>query len=61
MRRAFDSRKTSGVPQLASFITDRHLSVTNLFDNTAAIGMVINNGVFHPRGRSLGLQLTKRF
>ncbi len=33
----------------------------NAFDNTDPIGMVVNNGVFHPRGRSLGAQLTKRF
>jgi outer membrane receptor protein involved in Fe transport len=41
--------------------TDLRLSAMNLFDNTGAMGMAINNGVFHPRGRSLGLQLTKRF
>ena len=25
------------------------------------IGMVVNNGVFHPRGRGLGFQVSKRF
>ena len=41
--------------------TDVRLFAMNLFDNTSPIGMVINNGVFHPRGRSVGIQLTKRF
>lgn len=40
---------------------DVRLSVMNLFDNTEPVGMVVNNGVFHPRGRNLGIQLTKRF
>lgn len=34
---------------------------TNLLDNTGPIGMVVNNGVFHPRGRNIGLQISKRF
>jgi hypothetical protein len=33
----------------------------NVLDNTEPVGMVINNGVFHPRGRNIGLQITKRF
>jgi len=33
----------------------------NLLDNTDPIGMVINNGVYHPRGRSLGFQLSQTF
>jgi hypothetical protein len=33
----------------------------NVLDNTEPVGMVINNGVFHPRGRNIGFQLTKRF
>jgi outer membrane cobalamin receptor len=33
----------------------------NLLDNTDAVGMVINNGVYHPRGRSLGFQLSQTF
>jgi outer membrane cobalamin receptor len=33
----------------------------NLLDNTAPVGMVINNGVYHPRGRSLGVQLSQSF
>jgi outer membrane cobalamin receptor len=33
----------------------------NLLDNTDAVGMVINNGVYHPRGRSLGFQLSQSF
>ena len=41
--------------------TDLRVSAMNLFDNTGSIGMAINNGVYHPRGRSLGVQLTKRF
>jgi outer membrane receptor protein involved in Fe transport len=40
---------------------DVNLFLTNVFDNTDPIGMVVNNGVYHPRGRSLGFQLTKRF
>jgi outer membrane receptor protein involved in Fe transport len=35
--------------------------VTNLFDNTEPVGMVINNGVFHPRGRNIGFQFSTRF
>ena len=40
-----------------------HLRVfgMNLLDNTDAVGMVINNGVYHPRGRSLGFQITQTF
>jgi outer membrane receptor protein involved in Fe transport len=34
---------------------------TNLFNNTDPVGMAINNGVFHPRGRNIGVQLSKRF
>jgi outer membrane receptor protein involved in Fe transport len=41
--------------------TDLRLFAMNLANNTSPVGMAINNGVFHPRGRSLGLQLTKRF
>jgi outer membrane cobalamin receptor len=41
--------------------TDLRVFAMNLLDNAEPIGMAINNGVFHPRGRSLGLQLTKRF
>jgi outer membrane receptor protein involved in Fe transport len=33
----------------------------NLLDNTNPVGMVINNGVYHPRGRSLGFQLSQTF
>ena len=33
----------------------------NLLDNTDPVGMVINNGVYHPRGRSLGFQLSQTF
>jgi len=40
---------------------DLRVFAMNLFDNVEPIGMAINNGVFHPRGRSVGLQLTKRF
>jgi outer membrane cobalamin receptor len=40
---------------------DVSLFATNVFDNSDAIGMVVNNGVFHPRGRSLGFQVSKRF
>jgi outer membrane receptor protein involved in Fe transport len=40
---------------------DLRLFAMNLLNNTSPIGMAINNGVFHPRGRSLGLQVTKRF
>ena len=40
---------------------DVRLFITNVFDNTNPIGMVVNNGVFHPRGRGLGFQLSRRF
>jgi hypothetical protein len=40
---------------------DLRLSAMNLSNNTEPVGMVVNNGVFHPRGRSLGIQLTKGF
>ena len=40
---------------------DVRLFITNVFDNTNPIGMVVNNGVFHPRGRGLGVQLSRRF
>jgi hypothetical protein len=40
---------------------DLSLFVTNLFDNADPIGLVVNNGVFHPRGRGLGFHLSKRF
>ena len=40
---------------------DLSVFATNLFDNTDPIGMVVNNGVYHPRGRGLGFQITKRF
>jgi outer membrane receptor protein involved in Fe transport len=40
---------------------DLRVSALNLFDNMDAVGMVVNNGVFHPRGRNIGLQLSKRF
>ena len=40
---------------------DLRLSVMNLLDNAQPIGMVVNNGVFHPRGRNAGVQLSKRF
>jgi outer membrane receptor protein involved in Fe transport len=33
----------------------------NLLDNTDPVGMVINNGVYHPRGRSVGFQLSQTF
>ena len=40
---------------------DLRVSAMNLSNNTEPIGMVVNNGVFHPRGRNLGIQLSKRF
>ena len=40
---------------------DFRLSVMNLFNHTDAVGMVVNNGVFNPRGRNVGVQLSKRF
>jgi hypothetical protein len=35
--------------------------VNNVLNNTDPVGMAINNGVYHPRGRNLGFQLSKRF
>ena len=40
---------------------DLTLFANNLFNNTDAVGMVVNNGVYHPRGRNLGFQVSKRF
>ena len=40
---------------------DLTLFANNLFNNTDAVGMVVNNGVYHPRGRNLGVQVSKRF
>ena len=40
---------------------DLTLFANNLLDNTDAVGMVVNNGVYHPRGRNLGFQVSKRF
>jgi hypothetical protein len=37
------------------------LSAMNVFNNTDPTGMVVNNGVFNPRGRSLSVQLSKGF
>ena len=35
--------------------------VTNMFNNVEPVGMVINNGVYHPRGRNIGFQVSARF
>jgi hypothetical protein len=40
---------------------DVSLFATNVFNNTSPIGMVVNNGVYHPRGRGLGFHISKRF
>jgi outer membrane receptor protein involved in Fe transport len=40
---------------------DVRVAGTNLLNNTDPVGMAINNGVFHPRGRNLSVQLTVRF
>ena len=40
---------------------DLRLSAMNLFDNTAPVGMVVNNGALDARGRNLGVQLSKGF
>ena len=40
---------------------DFKLTGMNLFGNTDPVGMAINNGVYHPRGRSLGFQLSARY
>ncbi len=40
---------------------DLRLSGMNLLNNVDPVGMVVNNGVFHPRGRNFGIQLSKRF
>jgi hypothetical protein len=40
---------------------DVRLSVMNMFNSTDPTGMVVNNGVFSPRGRNIGIQLTERF
>jgi outer membrane receptor protein involved in Fe transport len=40
---------------------DLRVTGMNMLDNTNAVGMVINNGVFHPRGRNVAVQLTRRF
>ena len=35
--------------------------VTNVFDNTHAIGMAVNNGWFNPRGRNIGASLAYKW
>jgi outer membrane receptor protein involved in Fe transport len=40
---------------------DFRVTATNLLDNTDPVGMVVNNGVFHPRGRNVALQFSTRF
>lgn len=40
---------------------DVSLFAMNLFDNTEPVGMVVNNGVFHPRGRTIGIRVAKGF
>jgi len=40
---------------------DLRLSAMNVLNNTEPVGMVVNNGVFSPRGRNLSVQLSKRF
>ena len=59
---------SGGVYVDAAFLTrdvlpgfDARLTGGNLLDNTGPVGMAINNGVYRPRGRSIGLHLTKRF
>jgi outer membrane receptor protein involved in Fe transport len=40
---------------------DARVFGNNLLDNDDAIGLVVNNGVFHPRGRNIGFQISRRF
>jgi len=41
--------------ELASVFT---LLAMNLVDDTDAVGMIVNNGYWHPRGRNVGVSLT---
>jgi outer membrane receptor protein involved in Fe transport len=40
---------------------DARVFANNLLDNHDAVGLVVNNGVFHPRGRNIGFQISRRF
>jgi outer membrane receptor protein involved in Fe transport len=39
---------------------DATLSVSNVFDNTDAVGMVVNNGYWYPRGRNFQIKVSYR-
>jgi outer membrane receptor protein involved in Fe transport len=48
------------VPRVLGSPVDLAIFCTNVFNNTDAVGMIVNNGVWHPRGRSLGAELCLR-
>jgi outer membrane receptor for ferrienterochelin and colicin len=45
------------LPRLGGGPFDLGIFCTNLLDNTDAVGMIVNNGIWHPRGRNLGAEL----
>ncbi len=40
---------------------DLTIFVDNVFDNTDAVGLAVNNGVWYPRGRNIGARLSVRW
>ncbi len=45
------------LPRLLGSPVDLAVFCTNVFNNTDAVGMIVNNGVWHPRGRNVGVAL----
>lgn len=45
------------LPRLLGAPVDLSAFCMNAFNNTDAVGMIVNNGVWHPRGRNVGVAL----
>jgi hypothetical protein len=48
-------------PHLFGSQVDLSVFCTNLLDNTHRIGLIVNNGVWYPRGRNAGAALEYRW
>lgn len=48
-------------PRLLGSHVDLSVFCTNVFDNTHRIGLIVNNGVWYPRGRNAGASLEYRW
>jgi outer membrane receptor protein involved in Fe transport len=46
------------LPRLVARPVELSIFCTNLLNNTDAVGMIVNNGVWHPRGRNVGVELS---